>query len=164
MLDGTLFLLDAQEGERGRGLPPHCPEAAEAGGKDMPPFRVSSTQHLPLNGTFTKEPPCTLGRWNNGPQRRARPHLETRASGTSHSKGSEGCRRKEAAKQGTPRQDSVLVSMSPRQSRVFKSRRDRVRARVMQIQGATSKEPVWPREAARGQEPDSPGASILPTP
>lgn len=93
----------------------------------MPPFGVSSTQHLPPNGTFTKEPPCTLGRWNNGPQSRARPHLETRASGTSHSKGSEGCRRKEADKQGTPRQDSVLVSMSSRQPRVFKSRRDRVR-------------------------------------
>lgn len=52
--------------------------------------------------SFTKEPTCTLGWWNNGTQRRARPHLETRASGTSHSKGSEGCRRKEAAKQGTP--------------------------------------------------------------
>lgn len=164
MLDGTLFLLDEQEGEQGRGLPRHCPEAAKAGGKDMPPVRVSSTQHLPPNGTLTEEPPRTLGRWNNGPQRHARPHLETCASGTSHSKGSEGCRRKEAAKQGTPRQDSVLVSMNPRQSWVFTSRRDRVRTRVMQIQGATSKEPVWPREATRGQEPDSPGASIMPTP
>lgn len=114
--------------------------------------------------SFTKEPTRTLGRWNNGPQRRAHPHLETRASGTSHSKGSEGCSRKEAAKQGTPRQDSVLVSMSPRQPRVFTSKRDRVRARVMQTQGATGKEPAWPGEAARGQEPDSPGASIMSTP
>lgn len=111
---------------------------------------IQPSTFLLTEHSFTKEPTCTLGWWNNGTQRRARPHLETRTSGTSHSKGSEGCRRKEAAKQGTPRQDSVLVSMSLRQSRVFMSRRDRVRARVMQTRGATGKEPAWPGEAARG--------------
>ena len=111
---------------------------------------IQPSTFLLTEHSFTKEPTCTLGWWNNGTQRRARPHLETRTSGTSHSKGSEGCSRKEAAKQGTPRQDSVLVSMSLRQSRVFMSRRDRVRARVMQTRGATGKEPAWPGEAARG--------------